>query len=259
MARSIVRIQLAVGATAVAAAVVTGCSSDTPTVSGKPAAITAAPATSPTDAPTLQTSGTAAFSTPSSTPTGPPLLTGVDLRASLPTAALLPAGWTIKGDGNRVDTGTTINEYRADPPQITEPCNQMRLTGTVLSQGYKVSGAMNEVYDGEHMVQVYLAAYRPGDAAKLLGDLRAYAERCKTFTGKSVDGNPIPMTVTLQPVPGLGDEAVDIKRVPTGRYSTSEIVMTRIGDRVLFLSGDDILGRLPNIMQLAVPLVKSIK
>ncbi|MGW7582368.1 hypothetical protein ACWGKU_15315 [Kitasatospora sp. NPDC054768] len=262
MVRSTVRIPLAVGAAAMAAAFVTGCSSGTVTASGKPAAVTATPATSPgtapVDAPTLPASGAPAFGTPSSTPTGPPLLTGVDLRASLPTAAVLPAGWTIKGNGNQVDTGTTINEYRADPPQITEPCNQMRLAGTLFSQGYKVSGAMNEVYDGEHMVQVYLAAYRPGDAAKLLGDLRAYAERCKTFTGKSVDGTPIPMTVTLQPMPGLGAEAFDMKRVPTGRYSTSEIVMTRIGDRVLFLSGDDILGRLPNIMQLAVPLVKSI-
>ncbi|MEV7189368.1 hypothetical protein [Kitasatospora sp. NPDC093102] len=109
------------------------------------------------------------------------------------------------------------------------------------------------------MVQVYLGAYRPGDAAQLLTDLRAYAERCKTFTGKSVDGKPIPMTVTLKPVPGLGDEAFDMKKVPTGPYSSDEIVVTRIGDRVLFLSGDDILGRLPNIMQLAVPLVKSIK
>lgn len=111
----------------------------------------------------------------------------------------------------------------------------------------------------DHMVQVYLGAYRPGDAAQLLTDLRAYAERCKTFTGKSVDGKPIPMTVTLKPVPGLGDEAFDMKKVPTGPYSSDEIVVTRIGDRVLFLSGDDILGRLPNIMQLAVPLVKSIK
>ncbi|MFG2918133.1 hypothetical protein ACGF0D_35270 [Kitasatospora sp. NPDC048298] len=246
-----------------AAAVVTGCSSGTATVSSESSAITKAPATSsaaaPTGTPTLQVSGAPAFGTPSSTPTGPPLLTGVDLRAALPTAAVLPAGWTIKGNGNQVDTGTTINEYRANPPQITEPCTQMRLAGTIFSQGYKVSGAMTEVYDGEHMVQVYLAAYRPGDAAKLLGDLRAYAERCKTFTGKSVDGAPIPMTVTAQPVPGLGDEAVDMKKVPTGPYSTSEIVMTRIGDRVLFLSGDNILGRLPNLMQLAVPLVKSIK
>ncbi|MER5355726.1 hypothetical protein ABT093_36060 [Kitasatospora sp. NPDC002551] len=244
------------------AAAVTGCSSGTLTVSGELPATTAAPATStgatPTAPPTVQLPTATAFSTPSSTPTGPPLPTGVDLRTSLPTAAMLPAGWTIKGTGNPVDTGTTINEYRADPPQITEPCTQMRISGTVFSQGYRVSGATSEVYDGDHMVQVYLAAYRPGDAAKLLGDLRAYAERCKTFTAKNTDGAPVPMTVTAQPVPGLGNEAVDLKQVPTGPYRTSEIVMTRIGDRVLFLSGDNILGRLPNFMQLAVPLVKSI-
>ncbi|SDT83369.1 hypothetical protein SAMN05216371_8192 [Streptomyces sp. TLI_053] len=184
---------------------------------------------------------------------------GADLRAFLPSAAVLPAGWTIKGTGNPVDTGTTINEYRADPPQITEPCDRMCIAGTVFSQGYKVSGAMNEVYDGKAAVQVYLAAYRPGDAAMLLSDLRAYAERCQTFTARTVEGDPIPMAVTAHPVPGLGDEAVDIKQVPTGPYRTAEIVMTRLGDRVLFLSGDNIVGRLPNFLQLAAPLAKSIE
>ncbi|MFE4515158.1 hypothetical protein ACFRMQ_13340 [Kitasatospora sp. NPDC056783] len=270
MVRSTGRIPLAVGAAAMAVAAVTGCSSGSGSIYGLPTAAAAdatSPAatpsasagTGPAAAPTLPVSGEPAFGTPGSTPTGPPPPTGIELSAFLPTAAILPAGWTIKGDGSEHDTGTAINGYRADPPQIKEPCNQMRLAGTIFSQGYNVSGAMNEVYDGEHAVQVYLGAYRPGDAAQLLTDLRAYAERCKTFTGKSVDGAPIPMTVTLRPVPGLGDEAFDMRRVPTGPYRTSEIVVTRIGDKALFLSGDDILGRLPNLMQLAVPLAKTVK
>ncbi len=245
-----------------AAAVVTGCSSGSGSIYDTPkAAVTAATtpaAITPAAAPTLQTTGAPAFNTPSSTPTVPPV-TGKELSAFLPTAAILPPGWTIKGNGNESDTGTAINDYRGDPGQKTEPCNQMRLSGSVLSLGYQLSNAMNEVNDDKHTVQVTLAAYRPGDAAQLLTDLRAYAERCKTFTGKSVDGISIPMTVTLQPVPGLGDEAFDMKRVPTGPYSSMEVVAIRIGDKLLFLSGDDILGRLPNFMQLAVPLAKTIK
>ncbi len=252
-----------VGAAVLTAAVVTGCSSGPGSVPEKPGSGTqgggASPGAAPAVTPTLQTSGAPAFGTPSSTPTGPPIVTGAALRDLLPTAAALPAGWKIEGNGNESDTGTYVLDDPARPTLPQEPCTQMRLAGSVLSQDFKASGAMNEVYDGENRVQVYLAAYHSGDATKLLGEIRAYAERCKSFTGKGVDGQPVPLTVTLQPASGLGDEAVDMKKVPQGPYHSEEIVVTRIGDRLLFLSGDNILGRLPNLMQLAVPLSKSVR
>ncbi|MFE7589908.1 hypothetical protein ACFU6K_10925 [Kitasatospora sp. NPDC057512] len=270
MVRSNVRIPLAVGAAAMAAAVAAGCSSDPGAGPGtgpgavpdKPAVTSggaASPGTGPTSTPTLQASGAPAFGSPGSTPTGPPIPTGAALRELLPTAATLPAGWRIEGNGSENDTGTYVLEEPAKPVLPQEPCTQMRLAGSVLSQDYKASGAMNEVYDGENRVQVYLGAYHAGDAAKLLAEIRAYAERCTSFTGKGIDGKAIPLTVTLQPVPGLGDEAVDVKKVPQGPYHSEEIVVTRLGDRLLFLSGDNILGRLPNLMQLAVPLSKTAR
>ncbi|MET8542272.1 hypothetical protein ABZW03_16670 [Kitasatospora sp. NPDC004799] len=263
IARTTGKLPVMAGAAAVAAVVVTGCSStpgstaDTPAVTAPGSATS--PGAAPTAVPTLQTSGAPAFGSPSSTPSGPPIPTGAALRDLLPTAATLPAGWTIKGDGNRTDTGVAVVEHPVAPLLPQEPCTQMRLAGTILSQGFRASGAMNEVYDGQNAVQVYLAAYHPGDAVKLLGEIRAYAERCKSFTGKGIDGKPVPLTVTQQPVPGLGDEALDLKKVPQGPYHSEEIVVTRIGDRLLFLSGDDILGRLPNFLQLATPLSKSVK
>ncbi|GHF89089.1 hypothetical protein GCM10018790_78090 [Kitasatospora xanthocidica] len=263
IARTSGRLPLAVGAAALAAAAVTGCSSDPGTTPDMPAVTAhesaASPGAAPTAVPTFNTSGSPAFGSPSSTPTGPPIPTGAALRALLPTAATLPAGWTIKGNGNQNDTGTYVVDDPVAPMLSKEPCTQMRLAGTILSQDFKASGTMEEVYDGENMVQVYLAAYHPGDAAKLLGEIRAYTERCKSFTGKGMDGKPVPLTVTQQPVSGLGDEALDMRKVPQGPYHSEEIVVTRVGDRLLFLSGDDILGRLPNLMQLAVPLSKSVK
>ncbi|WP_158835271.1 hypothetical protein [Streptomyces sp. NRRL S-350] len=259
--RTTSRVLLAVGAATVVPALAAGCSSgpggapDQPAITAHGSAVGAAPTT----VPTLRTLGAPAFGSPSSTPTGPPIPTGAALRDLLPTAATLPAGWTVQGNGNQTDTGTYVVDDPVAPTLPQEPCTQMRLAGTVLSQDFKASGAMNEVYDGENRVQVYLAAYHPGDAAKLLGEIRAYTERCKSFTGKGIDGRPVPLTVTQQPVPGLGDEALDMKKVPQGPYHTEEIVVTRVGDRLLFLSGDDILGRLPNFMQLATPLSKSIR
>ncbi|MFJ8627487.1 hypothetical protein ACIRD3_32260 [Kitasatospora sp. NPDC093550] len=262
-ARAVSRLPLMAGSAVLAAVVVTGCSSEPGPTPAKPVITahdsTTTPGAAPTATPTLQTSGSPAFGSPSSTPTGPPIPTGPALRALLPTTATLPAGWTIKGNGNETDTGTYIVDDPVTPTLPQEPCTQMRLSGTILSQDLKASGAMKEVYDGENMAQVYLAAYHAGDAAKLLGEIRAYAERCKSFTGKGIDGKPVPLTVTQQPVPGLGDEALDMKKVPQGPYHSEEILVTRIGDRVLFLSGDDILGRLPRLMQLATPLSKAVK
>ncbi|MBV6700205.1 hypothetical protein KV557_24390 [Kitasatospora aureofaciens] len=272
--RTVVRTPLAAGAAVVAAVLLTGCSSGSGPVYGAPggvaasAAATAGSSASPSAGlavtPTLGASGAPAFDTPvfgspSRTPSGPPIPTGAFLRGLLPAAATVPAGWTIDGDGGESDTGTSVLEEPSDPLLPKATCTEMRLAGTILSQDLQASGAGNEVYDGKNKVDIRLAAYHAGDAAKVLNEIRAYGERCKSFTGRSWGGDPVPETVTVQPVPGLGDEAIDMKMVPQGPYDTDEIIVIRLGDRLLSLWGNNIVERLPNFMQLAVPLSKSAR
>ncbi|MFJ9776804.1 hypothetical protein ACIRVF_37165 [Kitasatospora sp. NPDC101157] len=69
----------------------------------------------------------------------------------------------------------------------------------------------------------------------------------------------MPHTVSVTPVPGLGDEAVDLVNTPTGPYATQEVLAVRIGDKVLFLDGDDVVDRLPHIKDLAAPIAEHIK
>ncbi|MYS22185.1 hypothetical protein GA0115240_138562 [Streptomyces sp. DvalAA-14] len=57
-------------------------------------------------------------------------------------------------------------------------------------------------------METALIAYRPGDAHKVLADLRAALSRCTSFTG------PVDMTQGFEhprplPDPNLGDEAVE--------------------------------------------------
>ncbi|MFJ9846747.1 hypothetical protein ACIRYZ_41210 [Kitasatospora sp. NPDC101155] len=254
-----------------AAALLTGCSSGPGPVLGAPGGVTAStaattggfssPGAVPADTPTLSASGAPAFGSPSSTPSGPPIPTGAFLRSLLPTAATLPAGWTIESDGGETDTGTYVDDEPGDPMLPKERCTEMRLGGGTLTHDLQASDAENHVSDGMNEVFVRLSAYHPGDAAKVLAEIRDYAARCKSFTGQSWDHPPVPVpeTVTVQPVPGLGEEAIDMKKVPTGPYQSEEIIVIRLGDRLLSLSGNNIVERLPHLMELATPLSKTAR
>ncbi|WP_031078831.1 hypothetical protein [Streptomyces sp. NRRL WC-3742] len=259
---------LAAGAAVlVAAAVLAGCSSS-PGPAGAPANAVASssPAAAggsglghdtPASTPPLGGLGST-DSTPGGKPSGPPVAIGAHLRDLLPTAAVLPAGWTIDGDGGESDTGTDINDTdEALLPK--EPCTQMRVAGATLTGDFQASAAMNKVTNGKNDVEVRLSAYHQGDAAKVLEEVRAYAARCKTYTGKDWDNKPVPETVTVQAVPGLGDEAIDLKRVPTGPYATDEMITVRVGDRLLSLSGDNIVDQehMPRLLELATLLAKT--
>ncbi len=188
------------------------------------------------------------------------MATGVDLKALLPTAATLPSGWTLSGDGNEFDTGTRV----MDPgtPQLPqEGCTGLtNAGGGSFSVDLRASYASSDLLDAKsNRVKVLVAAYHPGDAAKLLAEIRDFAGRCATYTTNAVSGGTVSMSASATPVAGFGDEGVDFKNVPKGQYVTSETVIARIGDKLLFVDGSDAGGSLPDLMQLAGPLAKTIK
>ncbi|MFE3503496.1 hypothetical protein [Kitasatospora sp. NPDC059160] len=267
---STTRTPVAAGAVvAVAAAVaLTGCAANnldlpSPLSAGSASpsgpAVTAAPPVGTT--PTIDAAPPTAppvVSSPSPTASGPKPLSGRQLKPLLPTSATLPAGWTMK-DNSETDTG---DNFEDDPyPTLTDnPCNWLTTAGgNSLAMGYQTAHAEELVSEDVNEAGIHLGSYFPGTATKQLALIRAYADKCKTYTGQDWDKKPVPHTVTVTSVPNLGDEAIEVKNSPTGPYATRDVLAVRIGDKVLLLDGDNIVDRLPHIKDLAVPIVQHIQ
>ncbi|MER7845742.1 hypothetical protein ABTZ03_17550 [Kitasatospora sp. NPDC096077] len=260
---------------AVAAAVaLTGCAANnlhlpsplsagsaSPTVAGPSAAPTAGDSASPVvSAPSPDAPGANAPTpnAPSPTASGPKPLSGRQLKPLLPTSATLPAGWTMH-DSSETDTGDNF-EDEPDPMLLGNPCNWLTsASGNSLAAGYETAHAEELVSEDVNEAGIHLGSYFPGTATKQLALIRAYADKCKTYTGQDWDKKPVPHTVTVTAVADLGDEAIELKNVPTGPYAARDVLAVRIGDKLLILDGNDIVERLPHIRDLAVPIAKHIK
>ncbi|MFD8707340.1 hypothetical protein ACFV1W_32950 [Kitasatospora sp. NPDC059648] len=250
--------RIPVAAVVVAGAAVvalTGCASNDMDLSGSPSAASASPTAAPVP-PTV--SGSPVPGSPSATPSGPKPLSGRQLKPLLPTSATLPAGWTMK-DSTESDTGDAF-EDEPNPTLLNNPCTWLSTaSGGTLGLGYQSAHAMEMVSDGDNESRIDLGSYFPGTAVKQLDLIRSYADKCKSYTGQDWDKKPVPHTVTVTPVPNLGDEAIDLVNTPKGPYATQEVLAVRIGDKILFLDGDNVVDRLPHIKDLAAPIAKHIK
>lgn len=259
-----VRIPAAAGAVLVIGALLTGCSSGSK--SAAPAAVptpaspaSAATSAQPTDS--ASASDSPAAPTASASGAGGAVPDGLALKAFLPTAASLPAGWTLSGSGSENDTGSHV----LDPgtPQLPQDSCKGGLTnmgGGSFSVDYRAAMASIIVQDqNKATVNVVVASYHPGDAAKLVAEIRTFVAGCKSYTANALGGGTVAMTATVTPVPGLGDESIDVKAVPQGQFVSQETLVTRIGDKLLLLDGSDAGGSLPVLTNLAGPLAKTIK
>ncbi|MFE5588068.1 hypothetical protein [Kitasatospora sp. NPDC056531] len=270
---STTRTPVAVGAAvAVCAAVVlTGCASNNLHLPGPLSAGSASPPPVPTisatasnspstgTTPTLDDSAAPVFTTPTPTPSGPQPLSGAAMKALLPTPATLPHGWTMKAD-TEVDSGDAFRDETDKPTLSDHPCTWLgNASGTTLGLDYQAAQALADASDGDNESQIVLNSYFPGTATKMLAGIRAYADKCKSYTGRDWGDQQVPVTVTVTPVPNLGDEALDLKNVPKGPYAVQEVLAVRVRDTVLFLDGNTIVERMPHFMDLAVPMTKHLQ
>jgi hypothetical protein len=258
-----VRIPAAAGAALATVVLLTGCQSSTKTDP---------PAAAPTQAaPTSAAPATAAAPSASGAPSGAAsggsagsgaVTTGTALKAKLPTAATLPSGWSLQGsDGYEFDTKDTIMSP-GKPLLPGSKCTELTNSGAgSLSIDYRAAYAEIKVRDAKKAdVDVVIAAYHPGDAAKLLGEIKTLTDGCKTYQADALGGAKVQMAVSNAPVSGLGEESLDVKSVPQGHYVSQETLIARVGDTVVLLSGSDAgSGSLPDLQPLAAQLVKSLK
>jgi hypothetical protein len=90
------------------------------------------------------------------------------------------------------------------------------------------------------IAQIVLAATNPGDAAHQIAEVQALAERCQSFNAPNANGASVDGAVTATAVPGLGDEALDVRVTATGpdaaKYQQPELILVRVGDKLAVIS-----------------------
>lgn len=173
----------------------------------------------------------------------PPSLTGPALRAVLPTAADLAKGVNVSGD---YDTGTSFTAP-TDLPAPALPgadCTAApAIDADVLTGDYRAAYASEEIDNTGNSLQLVAAATNPGDAAKLLAEIRDFAKRCASFTAPDSAGSSVGGTVELDSFAGIGDEAIRIRVTAAGpnaaKYSQPEVILVRVGDKIAAVSDAD--------------------
>ncbi|PYC74038.1 hypothetical protein C7C46_24855 [Streptomyces tateyamensis] len=249
------RISAAFVAVAATTALLAGCQSDK---SDSPTAAPPAASQAPTSA---AGGGSAPSASAGGSGAAGAVTPGSTLKTLLPSAATLPAGWKLDGtDGYEFDTKDTI-QSPGTPLLPGEKCTDLTHSGAdSLSIDFRAAYASIKLQDPKQgAVNVVIAAYHPGDAAKLLGEIRTLAGGCKSYSAPAMSGGNVQMTVSDDPVSGLGEESIDLKNTPQGHYVSEETVIARVGDKVLLLDASDAAGAMPDLKTLANQLAPKLK
>ncbi|MET8545258.1 hypothetical protein ABZW03_32155 [Kitasatospora sp. NPDC004799] len=242
-------------------ATVAGCS-------GEGSSDRAAPTGATSPAPTLTVAATdylpkPAPTTPIAPAVDPSIVLGSALRAYLPTARTVPSGWTLDtkyGPATPSDSGTQVLSGTTGLGPAA-PCDVMSNMTIVDGEAAYASQQMRST-DGAYAALVTVDSFRTGQATKQLAVIRDFVARCPSYVDKHVGtgGGDVETHLSVEPVDGLGDEALHFKIIPQGAYRTNETVIVRIGDRVLqFRCTSDERGRLPDMESLARDLAKAVK
>ncbi|MFE0458424.1 hypothetical protein ACFW1A_04070 [Kitasatospora sp. NPDC058965] len=208
---------LACGATALLG--LTACSSGT--------------AAAPAAAAPVSTPGSAAATTapsPSAAPSAPALPTGTKLNSLLLPATALPAGFKLDPDGAR-STGDGYNPSEA-PSAVPSPqsCDLLNTSAWITASGVSPAAfAQNDYQDAsQNMIAQELDAFRGDDAKAAMAALTKALTGCHTFT-VTQNGQHYTATITVKPLPGLGDEALQATLTSPSFTGGTTMVATRTG------------------------------
>jgi antitoxin (DNA-binding transcriptional repressor) of toxin-antitoxin stability system len=144
-----------------------------------------------------------------------------------------------------------------DPPAqaiADADCSVMpQITADEASADYRAAYAKETLTEhGVPIAQIVLAATNPGDAAQQLAEVQALADRCQTFSAANAHGVNVAGAVAATAIPGLGDQALDVRVTATGpdaaAYQQPELILVRVGDKLVAISdnypgGDDSSAR----------------
>jgi hypothetical protein len=170
-----------------------------------------------------------------------PTATGTALRALLPAGSDLSSAVTVVGAADSGSNWTGEDALPA-PALPGADCNVVpQLTADQASADYRAAYAEETLTEhGAPIAQIALAATNPGDAARQIAEIQALADRCQTFNAPNANGAPVGGTVTATAIPGLGDQALDVRVTATGpdaaSYQQPELILVRVGDKLAVIS-----------------------
>ncbi|MEY9854845.1 hypothetical protein ABH935_000442 [Catenulispora sp. GAS73] len=227
-----------------------------------PTTATTAPVAPPTTpAPTTSTPTTSASVSQSSGSYLKTLLPANAMEAMLGLGPTLPTGWTAHPEKEQ-DSGPTAT---AAAPSLVGAgdCDYLihpkvaQAGGLDLAGGLSVASASEPVGSGTEPVGLAFYAYRPGDAAKSLAQIRQnLTSTCDRFSETSVGSVTVDVVVSATAVSGLGDEALLVKVTPQGAYVGQENLLVRHGDLMLSLWSLNVYGDLPDLSPAAAALIR---
>ncbi|MEU3458673.1 sensor domain-containing protein [Streptomyces sp. NPDC006733] len=181
------------------------------------------------------TSAAASPTTPAKAP-----LTAAQLRAALVKDAEVP-GYKVEASKNEAmspeDAMTSDKpecQPLADPPSTKPKYARKAFVGASVG---KVDPA--NLPGGIQLTQMLLASHAPGDAAKMVADIRQALEKCTAFTATDGAGKKTPFAIKKGPAVTAGDEAVAYVMSDTGdkEGGTALVTVVRSGDAsVTYLS-----------------------
>jgi hypothetical protein len=249
-----------------AATALAGCSSSAPrsAVASAPTATTPSPSQAPTTDSSSSTDKSSLNCPSPSSAAGTPA-SGDDLRKYMPTCndLAVPTGWV---PGRNVVSGPGTDPL---PPTMPDAkCDAIvGSSGFGLTEDYTATYAQDSVippppFSGT--VNVEAATYHPGDAGKLLAEVRDYAKRCPSLQGVVTSGFKFvgtdTVTVSANPLTGLGDEGIDLTATSSHTDGPSmEAMIIRFGDRILFVTYTIDSGTPPKLIDVATPLAKLMR
>ncbi|MBS2538384.1 hypothetical protein KGQ20_37105 [Catenulispora sp. NF23] len=176
-------------------------------------------------------------------PSGP---TGPALRALLPTKADLATGIDVSGAYDSGSAFTAEGDLPAPSLPAADCTAAPAIDADVLTADYRAAYASEELDNTGNSLQLVVAATNPGDAAKQLAEVRAFAARCSTFAAPDSTGLSVGGTIALDSFVGIGDEAIRIRVAAAGpnaaNYSQPEVILVRVGDRIAAVSNADQTG-----------------
>jgi len=185
------------------------------------------------------TATTRATAPSSSTPPPP---NGPALRALLPTNTDLAPGITVSGV---YDTGTAWTA-RTDLPAPSLPSADCAAAPAIdadaLTSDYRAAYASEQLNNTGNTLGLLAAATNPGDAARQLTEVHAFATRCKSFTAPD-PATPLGGSIALGTLRALGDQAIRIHVTATGPNPANnthiEVILVRVGDTIAAVADTD--------------------
>ena len=182
-----------------------------------------------------------ATKTPATGAAPDPTATGTALKALLPAGADLASVVTAT---DAADSGQnwTGPDALPTPALAGADCTVLpQITADQASADYRAAYAKETLTEhGVPIAQIVLAATNPGDATRQIAEIQALAERCQSFTAPDANGADVGGAVTAAAIPGLGDEALDVRVTSTAadasKYQQPELLLVRVGDKLAVIS-----------------------